>query len=164
MIIIIICLSGASFTLYVSFYYTKYMGGNLYLNTMFAGVASLFSSLVTIGLKYFVDTKHNLLISCLICIVFFPPILFDLPDWVIAVCFFISFLQISAQLCIIFVLITELFFPLFVPFVFCMADFVGRLLSIMSAQVVEIHDPVPVVCVVVVQVIMVILILFIRNN
>ena len=118
MLIMIIGFSVVSFNNYILMIYTKYIGGNIFINNISIGFSTLASGISAVLLKQVFDNKYNLAANMCISLLFLVPLLFSPPTWIVAVCCFVSSLGIFSGYPLMFVLVTDLFHPLFVPFVF----------------------------------------------
>ena len=163
-LIILIGYTVVSYSNYLLMIYTKYIGGNIFLNNLSIGFSTLSSCISAIILKQVFQNKYNLAANILLSLIFLIPILFSPPTWIIAWCCFISSLGVFSGYPLIYVVITDLFHPLLVPLVFSICNVIGRTLTILSSQVAEMPDPIPVISAISVQVIMILSIFLIQKD
>ena len=126
------------FDYYMINFYLKYVGGSIYLNTLWATLSWLVSSFATGAMQKWLDTKKALIVNSVLPAFTFCPLLFTEDRTYIAVWFFISRFFNEGAFVLVYYLNSEMFPPLFVPFSFSVCSFCSRLLTMAAPQIAEI--------------------------
>lgn len=79
-----------SFNYYMLGFYIKYVGGNIYINTILIAVAEVVSYLIAGYVHHILGTRWSIFVCTVFGLIFGIPLLFNLPVWAITITVFIA--------------------------------------------------------------------------
>ncbi|CAI2361450.1 unnamed protein product [Moneuplotes crassus] len=139
LIAVIICFSVVSFNFYMLSFYLKYVGGNIYLNTIGGAISDVIGNFTAGVIQRFFGTMKSFVICFFMALVFSIPLLFSQDPVIIAVSVFMSRLFLEGAYLIVYYVNPEIFPSLFVPFSFSVSGFISRFVTIGAPQLAEVR-------------------------
>ena len=126
--------------------YMKYATGDIYINTLLTSISEIIAYLSAVVLLKFVGLKRSFTIYSCMSIVFGIPLLFDIPIWMATASLILT--RFGAQAifpCVHYLGNSDIFSPLFVPFLYAVGNFSAKALTIFAPQIVELPRPIPMI-------------------
>lgn len=118
LVAVTVCFCVVSFNFYMLSFYLKYVGGNLYLNTIVGAVSDVIGNFAASFIQKVFGTKKSFLICFLLSLVLALPLLNSTDAVIIAFSVFSSRLFLEGAFLIVYYVNPEIFPSLFVPFSF----------------------------------------------
>ena len=145
LVAVIICFSVISFNYYLISFYLKYVGGNIFINSLASSVSETAGNFAAGFIQKAFGTKKGFLIWFVFAFILSTPLLYFHNTIIIAASVFSCKFFIEGAFLIVYYVNSEVFPPLFVPFSFAICGFVSRSFTIGAPQVAELkprHVPV----------------------
>lgn len=146
---VLICFGVVSFNYYMIGFYMKYVGGNIFINTIASTVSECIGNFAAALLQKYIGTRRSFVVCFGLALAFAAPLIFTNNTILIAVCVFSSKFFVEAAFMLAYFVNSEVFPPLFVPFSFSVCNLFSRIITIAAPQIAEIKPtnvPVMIFC------------------
>ena len=137
-IVVLVCFSVVSFNYYMISFYLKYVGGNIFINTLSSTVSEWIGNFAAGGIQRWLGTKKGFIIWFAASVVFALPLLFTENEYLIMVSVFSSKFFVEGAFWLAYYVNPEVFPPLFVPFSFSVWGLLARIVTIAAPQIAEV--------------------------
>jgi len=149
-IVVIVSFSCASFNYYMIGFYMKYIKGDFWVNAILGASSQCIAYLCVIPTQKLFGTKRSIIGCYLLGGLSALPLLFIDPvgtnlGWLILVSVFVSRFSIGMAFVFVFSINGESFPSLFLPVSIGMSSAVGHMVSILSPEVAELDQPLPMI-------------------
>jgi Na+/melibiose symporter-like transporter len=135
---VLICFSVVSFNYYMISFYMKYVGGNIFINTILSTISESISNFAINPVQKYMGTKISFIICFALAFALAIPLLFVSNSALIACWVFSAKFFVEAAFMLAYYVNSEVFPPLFVPFSFSVWGLVSRIVTIAAPQIAEV--------------------------
>ena len=138
LVAVIIWFSVVSFNFYIIGFYLKYIGGNIYINTLVCTLSEFLGTTSFWLIQNLFGTKKGFVLWFVWTAIFSAPLMFITNPAQIATSVLLAKYFIEVTFCLAYFVGPEYFDPLFVPFSFSMCSFWARFITMAAPQIAEI--------------------------
>ena len=127
-------------------FYMKYAVGDIFVNTLLTSSWEIFAYLSAAVVIRIVGLRLSLMVFSCMSIIFAIPLMLDIPIWVAYLCLILARFGVQAAFpCLHYLSNSDLFNPLFVPFLYSVGNFSAKIFTIFAPQIVELPEPIPMI-------------------
>ena len=139
LVVAMIWFASASFNYHLMGFYLKYMGGDIYINTLVSTLSDTISNIAVSYIQTLLGTKTSFILWFAFSALFAIPLLFPLNSIQIVISVFLSKFFCEGTFWLAYFMNPELFDPLFVPFSISACSLCARIITLAAPQFAEVQ-------------------------